>query len=259
MNKIKHIFGEIKAIPDNVDETRTIEFVISDETKDRHRTVLKMDNWNLDNFNNNGIVGYQHNVYGDNMCDPPNPDDVIGKATAYTDGDKLIGKVVFEPAEINPLAEKIFQKIKFGSLKATSVGFLETKKGSYGEGIQAKGMEDETYYYGGQELLEFSIVNIPSNPAALKRAMRDQTANALTYIHKQLGGEYPFSTIEKLTVGEIIKMLNKDGLQRDAQENKDNIAIDLQKAELNSVKVEQEQMAIELELLKLSLNLKEDI
>ncbi len=68
----------IKAIPDNVDETRTIDFIISDSTKDRHSTVVNQKGWQLDNYNKNPIVGYQHNIYGDNMCADPNPDMVIG-------------------------------------------------------------------------------------------------------------------------------------------------------------------------------------
>jgi hypothetical protein len=207
MNEVKTIFGHVRAIPANVEETRTVEFVISNNTKDRHRTVLPVDKWQLDRFNANPIVGYQHNVYGGDLCNAPDPDQVIGRGRAWVEGDQLIGSVTFEPAEINPLAEKIFRKVLFGTLSATSVGFNSTAPGYWGQGEEAERGSNPTYYFDGQELLEFSIVNIPSNPEALKRSMRDQATNAISYLYRQFGGEYRFADIENMTVGEVIRLL----------------------------------------------------
>src|SRR6185295_14621291 len=85
-----------------MEETRTVPFIISSDTKDRHRTVINMKGWNLDNYKKNPIVGYQHNVYGDNMCSPPNPDDVIGTSRVWIleEGGKmlLMAEVTFEKA-----------------------------------------------------------------------------------------------------------------------------------------------------------------
>jgi hypothetical protein len=203
-----HQVGELRAVAPNVEETRTVQFVISNSTRDRHRTVLDPTKWQLDNFNRNGIVGYQHNVYGDGMCAGPNPDDVIGRGRAFLEGDQLIGEVTFEPADINPLAEKIFRKVLFGSLRATSVGFAELGKGKYGSGKEARGGTEETYYFAGQELLEFSIVNIPSNPDATKRALRDQASHALMFVKRALP-ELSFADIETLTVGDVLRQLDK--------------------------------------------------
>ena len=112
----KYIPGQIRAFDrSKAEETRTVQFVISSSDKDRHRSVVNMDNWNLENFNANPIVGYQHNVYGGNMCTPDDPDDVIGSGRAWveeTNGRKeLIGEVTFEPADVNPKAEKIFRNV----------------------------------------------------------------------------------------------------------------------------------------------------
>lgn len=174
MNNRQFTTGAIRAFDrKTAEETRTVEFVISDETRDRHNTVIPIRAWNLDNFNRNGIVGYQHEVYGSGW-EKSDPDDVIGIGEAFIEDDKLIGRVTFEPAEINPKAEKIFQKVLHGTLKSTSVGFIETKKGKYGDKDQARDGANPTYYFGGVELLEFSIVNIPSNPAALRRKIEEK-------------------------------------------------------------------------------------
>ena len=154
------------------EKTREIEFIISDDTRDRHGTVIPVEAWKLESFNQNGIVGYNHDVYG-NGFEKPDPDDVIGSGTAFIENGKLIGRVRFEKAENNPKADKIFNKILGGILKATSVGFIETKPGKWGEGAEARDGENPTYYFSEVELLEFSIVNIPSNPNAVKRSFEE--------------------------------------------------------------------------------------
>lgn len=169
--KIKHTYSEVRAIPDDVEETRTIDFIISSEKKDRHGTILNIDGWILDAYTMNPIVGYQHNVYGGEGND--NPDMVIGKSVVRKEGNLLIASVTFEPKEINPVAEKVFRKIIFGSLRTASVGFLPVEKGKWGEGEQARDGANPTFYYGKRELLEWSVVNIPSNSEATLRAVDD--------------------------------------------------------------------------------------
>lgn len=218
--------SEIREVGD-VEDTRTVQFIISDDSKDRHGTVLNMDGWNLENFNNNGIVGYQHDVYGGGMCKGPDPDSVIGKGRAWLDADfregrsstVLMGEIQFEPKEINELAEKIFRKVLHGTLKATSVGFKPIGGGTLVN--EENGNEKEldepprrvpkghTFYYEAQELLEFSVVNIPSNPNALKRDLRDQTANALRFVREQLGKGFTYGDIENMKVRDVIKMLEQ--------------------------------------------------
>lgn len=196
-----------------VEETRTIQFIISTDAKDRHRSVLNMDNWKLDNFNNNPIVGYQHNVYGDNMCTPPNPDDVLGKSRAWLDTYRgkraLLSDVTFEPKDINETAEKVFRKVLFGSLRAASVGFLEVGKGKTEYIRDEEGnVKDQTYFYGGQELIEWSVVNIPSNPEALQRSMRNHTLAALNFVQR-LMEDYSIKDIRQMRVQEILDTLEK--------------------------------------------------
>lgn len=153
-------------------EARKMTFVASDATRDSYGTVLLPNEWNLERFNSNPIIGYQHKVYG-GWDDTQNPDNVIGKGYAYIKDDKLMLDVMFEPAEINELADKVWKKLQWGSLNAVSVGFV-ADKGHFGEGDEGPGQEHETYYYEGQELVEVSVVNIPANPNALKNAMKDE-------------------------------------------------------------------------------------
>lgn len=205
------VTGHIKELAPNVQETRTVEFIISTSAKDRHKTIVNMDGWQLDNFNRNPVVGYQHNVYGDNWCTPPNPDDVLGIGKAWTeemDGRKvLMGSVQFETADINPLAEKVFRKVLNGTLRATSVGFMEIGKGEWKKVVDEKGVEvDRTYYFKGQELLEFSIVNIPANAEAVKRSLNHHTNAALSYITRLLPSCSP-DEIRSMKVSEVMELV----------------------------------------------------
>ena len=155
-------------------ETRTVEFVASDSSVDSYGTVLPVDKWDLTRYQNNGIVGYMHDVYGDSWTKSADPDDIIGKGSAFVEDDKLIVRITFEPKELNERADKIFRKIQFGSLHAVSVGFRATAKGHKGD--ESRGEDPDVYYYGGQELLEVSVVNIPSNANALKRSLEEERA-----------------------------------------------------------------------------------
>jgi hypothetical protein len=220
MRTNKLTFGTRADIPANVEESRTIPFVLSTSARDRHGTVLNQDGWNLDNYRKNPIVGYQHNLSG-GMCTDPDADFIIGKdINPQVEGmgadRKLTGAVQFEPAGINPLAEKIFRKILFGSLSRSSVGFIEIGQGKYGDDEEAQGKSRETYYFNQQELLEWSVVNIPSNSDAGKRNMRylrEQGYIAFMYAFRELGGKFRLSELENMTVRDILALLDGKDLE----------------------------------------------
>ncbi len=152
-------------------EDRTMEFIISDGTVDSHRSILNPEGWDLSRFEKSGIFGYQHNVHGST-----DPDYILGPARAYVEGDKLIGVATFETEDVNPLAEKIFKKVKAGTLKAVSVGFI---------GLKSHRNEDGILIFDSMQLIEFSIVNIGSNPNAVKRSLsenRKKYSHILNYL-----------------------------------------------------------------------------
>lgn len=136
---------------------RKWRFIISNETLDRHGTIIKMGGWRLENYAENGIVAYGHNT------NTGNPDFIIGKGIAYAEKNNLIGEVELEPQDINELAYTIDKKLDFGTLRTTSVGFMPY---SWSWGIEKDGEDPNILYFRDQELLEWSIVDIPSNPSA---------------------------------------------------------------------------------------------
>jgi hypothetical protein len=206
------IFGEIRGIPIDVQKSRTIPFAISSGKRDRHGTVLNIDGWKLDSYKKNPIIGYQHHVGSGSLFSEPNPDFIIGKSVnIYFEGNgsnkKLISDCMFEPGEINPLAEKIFQKCIFGSLRSASVGFVPLGLGHYGEGSERRGGEEETYYLEGQDLLEWSIVSIPSNSDAVKKSIAEASPGAQNYAFNSLS-QFPYDMLKELTQEEILILLD---------------------------------------------------
>jgi hypothetical protein len=227
-----------------VEASRTIEFVISSSTKDRYKSVVNMDGWEIDNFNKNGIVGYQHNVYGGNMCTPDDPDDVIGQGRAWIEGTGeravLMGSVTFEPVEINPKAEKIFRKVLAGTLKATSVGFLEIGEGEWESRTDEKGnVLDRTYRYKGQELLEFSIVNIPANPDAVARQLSVQADWALAYVMRFVPETMSMKDIREMKVGDVMDLVQNKTKKEVEESIKDNTGLKRRymKSKMKSIKI----------------------
>lgn len=145
-------------------KTRTIPFVFSDETRDSYGTVLPVDGWDLTRFNRMGVALYNHSSYDSD------PDNVIGTARAWVEGKKLLGEITFESAEINPKAEKVFQKVLAGTIKGCSVGFRTLERGEWGKGEEAYDGKRPTYYYGRRSLMEISVTPLPANPNAKVRS-----------------------------------------------------------------------------------------
>lgn len=129
-------------------------FTISTGAVDRDRDTLKVDGWKLENFvKSGGPVLWAHRSF-----DPP-----IGKAEwVRVQAGALKARVEFAPPEVYPLAETVRGLIDFGALKSTSVGFLPIRS-IWNE--ERRGFDFEE-----QELLEFSIVPVPSNPEAILEA-----------------------------------------------------------------------------------------
>lgn len=237
----KFAFGSIREFDRaKAEETRTVEFIISSSARDRHNSILNMKGWQLDNFNRNPIVGYQHNVYGGNMCNAANPDDVLGPGRAFLEDDLLIGEVTFETKDINPQAEKIFRKVLNKTLRATSVGFLEVGDGKMKKTLDESGnVIDEVYMFAGQELLEFSIVNIPSNPEAVGRSLANHTEAALGYLMRFMPEHVSMRDVRKMTIQEVL----------------DNIEGKVTEKEVEKIETNKKRLEKRLFIMKHELNL----
>lgn len=131
-------------------DTRRVKFTISTGQIDRDRDFVSPKGWNLDNYRKTPVVLWAH----DYSSLP------IGKAVEIgLQGDKLVATAEFTPAEMNPMGETVYQMLKHGFLGASSVGF---KPVEFQYNTERKGVD-----FSRQELLEFSVVPIPSNPGAL--------------------------------------------------------------------------------------------
>lgn len=150
----------VRAITDEQKEKRQAEFVISTEAVDTYDTVFKIDGWDLERYNRSPIVFYNHKSWSDD------PDMIIGTSEVRVEGKELIALVTFE--NDNPVADKVWRKVQAGTLNMASVGAnpIEWRWGDFD-----KGENPDVIYFIRQELLEWSIVPVGSNPDALKRSV----------------------------------------------------------------------------------------
>jgi hypothetical protein len=162
INKPLTIYGKcLRAVEASEDTPAYHDFVLSTESVDRHGTVFRAEGWELENYNNtNPVVTYAH------YDNDANLDMVIGTSKTFIEDGKLIGRVFYEPAEINPLAEKVRKKAEHGTLRMASISALP-KEGHFGD--ESKGEKRDVLYFDKQELLAWSIVPVGSNRDALKR------------------------------------------------------------------------------------------
>jgi HK97 family phage prohead protease len=146
----KSLAGGVSVVDD---AARTVKFVISDGNVDRDKDIVSPKGWQLDDFRKNPVVVWAHDY-----TQPP-----IGRATSIgLEGDKLVMVAEFQPKALNPFADTIYRMIKGDWLKGSSVGF---KPRDFDYNTERKGVD-----FHGQDLLEVSVVPIPSNPSALSQA-----------------------------------------------------------------------------------------
>jgi HK97 family phage prohead protease len=145
------------------EENRTITFVASNETLNRHGHIVKA-NWDLKNFKNNAVIFWNHQSEG-------LPIGVADKV--WVDGSKLMAKIRFAEADVNPMADSIYKLYNAGMLKAVSAGY--TTDMDTVEIVEKKKIKC-LQLNGPHELLEISACGLPSNPQALKQSIVLQNA-----------------------------------------------------------------------------------
>jgi len=96
----------------------------------------------------------------------------IGKMDNLTiDDDGLHGFVYFNSKEFDPFGWSIGERVKAGVIRAGSVGFRVSE-------IEIPSKEDSKdgtfLIFRKQELLEFSICNVPANPFALAKMKNEE-------------------------------------------------------------------------------------
>lgn len=138
---------------------RQYEFTASTSDIDRDGEIIDAKGWDLKNFKKNPVIMYAH----DYRTLP------IGKASKVwiSSDNKLKNTVEFPPEGTYEFADIVERLVDTGYLRTESVGFIP-KQWEDGDGDKAP---KRTYIK--QELLEISLVPVPSNPNALRNAMDD--------------------------------------------------------------------------------------
>lgn len=178
---------EVRAI----DETaRTAEFVAATETGVdtwSGKEYLKMSGARLQRYRSNPVVLDAHDRYS--------ADAIVGRADVKIEGKQLAAKVTFATTT---RAESVWQLVKGGFLRALSVGFMpdanRIQRLSEGE-VSGEG-EDEikgpARIVKGWELYEISVVPVPADANALRRALQSGDSELLRSLT---------NIIERLTTG----------------------------------------------------------
>ena len=141
------------AIPDG------IAWTLSTFDLDRFGERIDPQGWDFKRYMGNPVVEWAHRY------DIP----AIGKIEGLTvDSDGLHGLVFFNDKSFDPFGWAIGQRVKTGVIRAGSVGFRVIE-------IEIPSKEDRkdgtSLIFRKQELLEFSICNVPANPYALAKTI----------------------------------------------------------------------------------------
>jgi HK97 family phage prohead protease len=128
---------------------------------DRFGERIDPAGWDYKRYMDNPVIEWAHRY------DIP----AIGKADSlYADEKGLHGVVIFNGKDYDPFGWAIGQRVKAGIIRAGSVGFriLEIELPD-----KETAKDGTTLIFRKQELLEFSICNVPANPFALTKSMAE--------------------------------------------------------------------------------------
>ena len=144
-------------------ESNGIAWTLSTYDLDRFGERVDPQGWDFKRYMQNPVVEWSHRY------DIP----AIGKMDNLTiDDNGLHGVVYFNDKSFYPFAWSIEQRVKTGVIRAGSVGFRVIEI----EIPDRKTQEEGTFLiFRKQELLEFSICNVPANPFALAKNNEQRT------------------------------------------------------------------------------------
>jgi HK97 family phage prohead protease len=135
---------------------------------DRFSERIDPAGWDYKRYRDNPVVEWAHRY------DIP----AIGKAEhIYADDKGLHGSVIFNDKEYDPFGWAIGERVKRGIIRAGSVGFRVIEI-EIPDKETAK--DGTTLIFRKQELLEFSICNVPANPFALSKEWEQKQQRELS-------------------------------------------------------------------------------
>ncbi|MDR0760631.1 MAG: HK97 family phage prohead protease [Treponema sp.] len=154
----------IASVPFRLTESETAEglpWTLSTFDLDRFSERIDPAGWDYKRYMDNPVIEWAHRY------DIP----AIGKADSlYADEKGLHGLVIFNDKDYDPFGWAIGQRVKAGVIRAGSVGFRILE-------IEIPSKEDSkdgtSLIFRKQELLEFSICNVPANPFALTKTIAE--------------------------------------------------------------------------------------
>jgi HK97 family phage prohead protease len=143
----------VAAVPDG------ITWTFSTFELDRFKERIDPAGWDFKRYRDNPVIEWAHRY------DIP----AIGRAEhIYTDEKGLHGSIVFNSKDYDPFGWAIGERVKAGVIRAGSVGFRPVE-------IEIPSKENDKdgtmLIFRKQELLEFSICNVPANPWALVKPL----------------------------------------------------------------------------------------
>lgn len=161
------------AVSGELDERRVSYVLSAEHAIGRGKDIVVLQSgWELDRFKGHGSpLLFMHNI--EQLRAPIGKLDKLNKNGRTKDGVRaLTGVAEFVPEGINPFADMVAAQVLAGFMPAGSVGFnlLESRKPKTEAEMAKYGLQgDFAVLFTRQELLEFSVVDIPKDPKAVKQ------------------------------------------------------------------------------------------
>ena len=161
VDRLNKTLNEV-SIKEDDSSSETFEMTITKEEMDRDGDVIEVESIDTSNYMKNPVVGLNHSF---------DVKDIVWKTTNIKkEGDEIIAEFSFANTD---LAKEIKKLYKDGFLNASSIGFWNYERD-----------EDDPKMIKNAELLEWSLVYVPSNRNSLRND-KDDTPTLIETLTRQ--------------------------------------------------------------------------
>ena len=193
--------------------SRSVDVIASTTAIDAHGDILEQD-WRLERYLRNPVVLWNHNVFESSawsMGEGARPEDLlpIGRAeNVRVTGTGLEATLVFASPDASPLAERVWRLMSEKVLSAVSVGFRPGK-------VTEEKVDGGTLFrLSDNELMEISVVPIPSNPEAVAKHIAWEHRQLHELVSRDAPQRLPESLRSASGSADLVKAVNEAVKQR---------------------------------------------
>lgn len=197
-------------------EYRVLQYIVSDERKDRYGDIVRASGATFDNYRNNPVIFFSHNYE-----QPPIGNSLKTWIDRSSKSVQSWGLFVDDNIDKTGFSDLIFRLAASRFMRACSVGFapIEARVPKNEADAEKSGLGRYGVEYTKWDMLEWSPCGIPANPGALQNALKQVKSLDIRKEDFDLADKFKLfnpnvlDMFKDLTIGDNVKTFTSTGYE----------------------------------------------